>query len=57
VDELLSLCGEIVVLLNGTVSARVSLGKGLSPDEARAEIGRAMIGGGNRGRGEADCEL
>jgi simple sugar transport system ATP-binding protein len=44
VDELLSLCGEIVVLLNGAVSTRVVLGKGLSAAEAKAEIGRAMIG-------------
>jgi simple sugar transport system ATP-binding protein len=53
VDELLSLCGEIVVLLNGAVSARVRLGKGLSPDEAREEIGRAIVGGNGReaGRG------
>jgi simple sugar transport system ATP-binding protein len=52
VDELLSLCGEIAVLLNGAVSARVRVGKGLSPDEARAEIGKAVVGGaGEEGRG------
>jgi simple sugar transport system ATP-binding protein len=49
VDELLSVCGEIVVLLNGAVSARVFLEKGLSPEEAKAEIGRAMIGAGTGG--------
>ena len=51
-DELLSLCDEIAVLLNGAVSARVVLGRGLSPEETKAEIGRAMIGGGREeGRG------
>jgi simple sugar transport system ATP-binding protein len=70
VDELISVCDEIAVLLDGAVSARVVLGRGLSPEdfgagsvpgtferglspeEAKAEIGRAMIGGGREeGRG------
>jgi simple sugar transport system ATP-binding protein len=51
VDELLSVCDEIVVLLNGAVSARVVLGRGLTPEEAKAEISRAMIGGSVREEG------
>ncbi|MDR1373620.1 MAG: ATP-binding cassette domain-containing protein [Treponema sp.] len=44
VDELLSVCSEIAVLFNGMVSARIVPGKGLSLDNAKVEIGRAMIG-------------
>jgi simple sugar transport system ATP-binding protein len=47
VDELMSVCGEIAVLFNGAVSARIVLGRGISPDAAKAEIGRAMLGSGN----------
>jgi simple sugar transport system ATP-binding protein len=57
VDELISLCGEIAVLFNGAVSARIVLGRGLSPDAAKAEIGRAMLGSGNNaGAKEKDRE-
>jgi simple sugar transport system ATP-binding protein len=52
VDELLSVCDEIAVLLNGTISARIPLeragGRASTLRDAKAEIGRAMVGGSDR---------
>jgi simple sugar transport system ATP-binding protein len=54
VDELLSVCDEIAVLLNGTISARIPLeyGRVSASKEAKAEIDRAMVGAYNRDREE-----
>jgi simple sugar transport system ATP-binding protein len=45
VDELLAICDEIAVLLNGAVSARIPLKNGTPVlTDAKAEIRRAMVG-------------